>query len=165
MATSSFYKINQFVEDVGKVLHNLATGGDSIMVLLTNTVPNVADNVVDTSVTPCVVKATSNASEIAAGNGYAKGGIALTGQQYIQTSGTGKFYGTKTMWTCITSAMATFRYAVVYNATKGAAATRPLIGWFDYGAGVTLGVGETFTVGNSNDGTDWTSTYPMFTLA
>jgi hypothetical protein len=28
MATSSFYKFNQFTEDVGKALHNLATGGE-----------------------------------------------------------------------------------------------------------------------------------------
>jgi len=165
MATSSFYKFNQFVEDIGKILHSLATGGDQIMILLTNTVPNVGDTVVDTSVTPCVVKAVSNASEIAAGNGYTKGGIQVTSQQYIQTSGTGKFYGVKTTWTCVTAAMATFRYAVVYNNSKGTSATRPVIGWFDYGAGVTLGVGETFIVGNQNDGTDWTSTYPMFTLA
>lgn len=166
MATSTFYKFNQFVEDIGNVLHDLNTGGDAIYILLTNTVPNVADTVVDTSVTPCVVKATSNAAEIAAGNGYVKLGIQVTGQQYIQTSGTGKFYGVKVMWTCITSPMPTFRYAVVYNNSKATSATRPVIGWFDYGAGgVTLGVGETFTVGNSNDGTDWTSTYPMFTLA
>lgn len=165
MATSSFYKFNQFVQDIGNVLHNLVSGQDGIYILLTNTVPNVADTVVDTSVTPCVVKSTSNASEIAAGNGYTKGGIQVTSQQYIQTSGTARFYGVKVTWTCVTANMATFRYAVVYNNTKGTSATRPVIGWFDYGGTVTLTPGETFTVGNSNDGTDWTSTYPMFTLA
>lgn len=166
MATSTFYKFNQFVEDIGKVLHNLATGGDQIYILLTNTAPNVADTIVDESGGTCVVKSTSNAAEIAAGNGYTKLGLQVTGQQFIQTSGTAKFYGVKVLWTCVTSPMPTFRYAVVYNHTKGAAASRPIIGWYDYGVGgVTLGVGETFAVGNSNDGTDWTSTYPMFTLA
>jgi hypothetical protein len=165
MPTSSFYKVNQFVEDVGKVLHNLASGGDAIMILLTNTVPNVGDTVVDTSVTPCVVKAVSNAVEIAAGNGYTKKGLQITAQQFIQTTGTAKFYGARPLWTCVTAPMPTFRYAVVYNDTKGTSATRPLIGWFDYGAGITPGVGETFAAGNSNDGTDWTSTYPTFTLA
>jgi hypothetical protein len=164
MATSSFYKFNQFVQDIGNILHNLPTGQDQIYILLTNTVPNAADTVVDTSVTPCVVKSTSNASEIAAGNGYTKLGIQVTGQQYIQTSGVAKFYSAVALWTCVTAAMAPFRYAVVYNNSKGAAASRPVIGWFDYGSAITLGVGETFTVGNSNDGTAWTSTYPMFTL-
>jgi hypothetical protein len=164
MASSTYYKFNQFVEDIGKILHNLATGGDSIMVLLTNTVPNAADTVVDTTTTPCTVKATSNAAEIAAASGYAKGGVALTGQQYIQTSGTAKFYGSVATWTAGAS-VGPFRYAVVYNNTKGTTATRPVIGWFDYGSAVTLGIGETFTIGNSNDGTAWTSDYPMFTLA
>lgn len=164
MATSSFYKFNQFVEDIGKVLHNLATGGDSIMILLTNTVPNVGDTVVDTTTGTCTVKSVSNAAEIAAASGYTKGGSQVTGQQYIQTSGTGKFYGVKVHWVAGAS-IGPFRYAVVYNNSKGTTSTRPVIGWFDYGVAVTLGVGETFDVGNSNDGTDWTSTYPMFTLA
>jgi len=164
MATSSFYKFNQFVQDIGNVLHNLVSGQDGIYILLTNTVPNAADTVVDTSVTPCVVKSTSNASEIAAGNGYTKGGAQVTSQQYIQTSGTARFYGVKVTWTA-SGAVGPFRYAVVYNNSKGTSATRPVIGWFDYGSAISLSNGETFTIGNSNDGTDWTSTYPMFTLA
>ncbi len=164
MATSSFYKFNQFVEDIGKILHNLATGGDQIYILLTNVQPVATDTYVDETATPCQLKPSNNA-EIAAGNGYTKLGAQVTGQQYIQTSGTAKFYGVKVVWTCVTANMATFRYAVVYNHTKGTTTTRPVIGWFDYGGGVTLTPGETFTVGNSNDGTDWTSTYPMFTLA
>ncbi len=164
MPTSSFYKFNQFVEDIGKVLHNLATGGDSIMILLTNTLPQAGDTVVDTTTTPCTVKAASNAQEIAAASGYVKGGAQVTSQQYIQTSGTGKFYGVKVTWTA-GAAIGPFRYAVVYNNSKGTTSTRPVIGWYDYGQSISLGVGEQFTVGNQNDGTDWTATYPMFTLA
>jgi hypothetical protein len=164
MAISSMYKFNQFVEDVGKILHNLATGGDTIMILLTNTLPNAADTIVDTTTGTCTVKATSNAAEIAAGNGYTKKGLQVTAQQFIQSAGVAKFYGVKTVWTGVTGVMATFRYAVVYNDSKGTTSTRPVIGWFDYGASIAPGVGETFTVGNQNDGTDWTSTWPMFTL-
>jgi len=164
MATSSFYKFNQFIQDIGTALHNLTTGGDTIMCLLTNTVPNAADTVVDTTTTPCTVKSTSNATEVAAASGYVKTGVAVTGQQYIQTSGTAKFYCSTATWTAGAS-IGPFRYAVFYNISKGTTATRPVIGWFDYGSAVTLGVGETFTVGNSNDGTAWTATYPMFTLA
>lgn len=162
MPTSSFYKFNQFVEDLGNVLHNFDT--DSIKCLLTNTVPNVADNVVDTVSTPCIVKATSNAVEVAAASGYTKGGNAVATPIWAQTSGTAKFYGVKVTWTAGAS-IGPFQYAVLYNDTKGTTATRPVIGWFNYGTPVTLGVGETFTVGNSNDGTDWTSTYPILTIA
>ena len=164
MASSTFYKFNQFVEDLGKILHNLATGGDALMILLTNTVPNAVDTIVDTTTGTCTVKATSNAAEIAAASGYAKGGSQVTSQQYIQTSGTAKLYGVKVVFTAGAS-IGPFRYAVLYNNSKGTTSTRPVIGWFDYGSAVTLGIGETFTVGNSNDGTDWTSTYPILTVA
>jgi hypothetical protein len=70
----------------------------------------------------------------------------------------------KVTWTAGAS-IGPFRYAVIYNNSTGAAASRPVIGYYDYGSAVTLGVGETFTIGNSNDGTDWTSTYPILTVA
>jgi len=162
MASSSFYKFNQFVEDLGNALHNFDT--DSIMCLLTNTVPNVADTVVDTTTGTCTVKATSNAAEIAAASGYTKGGSAIATPIWAQASGTAKFYGVKVVFTAGAS-IGPFQYAVFYNNSKGTTSTRPVIGWFNYGSPVTLGVGETFTVGNSNDGTDWTATYPILTVA
>jgi len=162
MATSTFYKFNQFVEDLGSKVHNLDT--DELKILLTNTAPNAADINVDTVESPCIVEATSNAVEVAAGNGYTKGGEIVSTNVYAETSGVGKLYGVKVTFTA-TGAIPTFRYAVLYNNTAGAAATRPVIGWWDYGAGgVTLGAGETFTVGNSNDGTDWTTSYPILTV-
>lgn len=162
MASSSFYKFNQFVEDLGNALHNFDT--DAIKCLLTNTVPNAADTVVDTTTGTCTVKATSNAAEIAAASGYAKGGPTITTPIWAQTSGTARFYGVKIVVTAGAS-IGPFQYAVLYNDSKGTTATRPVIGWFNYGAAVTLGIGETFTIGNSNDGTDWTVTYPILTVA
>lgn len=161
MASSSYYKFNCAVEDVGKAIHDFVN--DAFLVLLTNTSPNVADTIVDTSVTPCVVKSTSNAVEVAAASGYTKGGAAIGSQTWAQASGTAKFYGAKVSWTAGAS-IGPFRYAVVYNNSKGTSATRPALCWFDYGSSVTLGIGEGFSVGNSNDGTDWTSTYPVFSL-
>ncbi len=162
MASSSFYKFNQFVEDLGNALHNFDT--DSIKILLTNTLPVAGDTHVDTTTTPCEVHPTSGAVEVAAASGYTKGGNAIATPIWAQTSGTAKFYGVKVTWTAGAS-IGPFRYAVIYNDSKGTTATRPVIGWFDYGSGITLGVGETFTVGNSNDGTDWTVTYPILTVA
>lgn len=162
MASSSFYKFNQFVENLGNKLHDF--DADEIKILLTNTAPNAADTVVDTTGGVCIVKSTSNANEIAAASGYAKGGQAIASPVWAQTSGTAKFYGTKVTFTAGAS-IGPFRYAVMYNNSTGTTSTRPVIGYFDYGSGVTLGVGETFTIGNSNDGTDWTSTYPILTIA
>jgi hypothetical protein len=150
------------VENLGNKLHDF--DADSIKILLTNTAPNVADTIVDTVSTPCIVKSTSNATEVAAASGYTKGGAAVASPVWAQTSGTAKFYGVKVTWTAGAS-IGPFRYAVIYNNSTGAAASRPVIGYYDYGSAVTLGVGETFTIGNSNDGTDWTSTYPILTVA
>lgn len=164
MASSSFYKFNCFVEDIGKELHLLGT--DSLKILLTNTAPNAADTHVDTTTTPCEVHPTSGAVELAAGNNYTKGGNTVATPTYAQTSGTAKLYGVKVTFSCTTAPWSTFRYAVLYNDAGGTTATRPVIGYWDYGVGgVTLGVGETFIVGNSNDGTDWTATYPILTVA
>jgi hypothetical protein len=162
MTTSSFNKFNTFVQDIGSILHSL--GADSIQVLLTNTAPNAADTVVDTTTGTCTVKSTSNAAEIAAASGYAKGGPSLASVTWAQVAGTAKLYAAA----ILISAGATigpFRYAVLYNNSRGTTATRPVIGWFDYGSVVTLNSGDTFTLGNSNDGTAWTATYPILTLA
>lgn len=138
----AFNKFQTFVGDLGLKVHQLDT--DNLFVLLTNTSPNAADNVVDTSVTPCVVKATSNGSEIAAGNGYVKKGKDVTGT-YSQAAGVGTLGGTDMVWTAAGGTIGPFRYAVLFNDTGGAAATRPVIGWWDYGSPITLNDGETLT--------------------
>lgn len=140
-----FNKFYQFPEDLAKKVHNLNV--DTVKILLTNTAPNVADTVVDTTTTPCTIKATSNAVETAAGNGYLKGGNTAAFSSGAQTSGVYKLVlSDPATWTANPSAMAPFRYAVMYNDTAGTTATRPLIGFWDYGSTVTPAVGETFTV-------------------
>lgn len=54
----AFNKFNTFVENEAEKVHNL--GSDTLMLLLTNTIPNAADTVVETSVSPATIKATSN---------------------------------------------------------------------------------------------------------
>jgi hypothetical protein len=157
----AFSKFNSFVGDLGLKALNLNT--DTLFILLTNTAPVAGDTIVDTSVTPCVVKSTSNAAEVAAASGYTKKGFQLTGQSFSQSAGVAKLYAAKALWTAGAS-IGPFRYAVLFDDTAGAAASRPVIGFWDYGSSVTLGIGDTFQVGNSNDGTDWTSTYPILTV-
>lgn len=140
---ASFNKFNQFVEDVGKGVHNLATG--SLKVMLTLTAPT-ASNAVKADLT-----------EIAAGNGYTAGGTAAASPAYTQTSGTAKLTATDVVFTASGGAIANFRYAVLYNDTPTSPAD-PLIGYWDYGSTVTLASGETFTV-------DFDGTNGILTLA
>lgn len=151
---ATFNKVNIFVEDLANGVHNFSS--NTLKIGLTNTSPNAADVDVNTSLSPDRIISTSNADEIAAGNGYTEGGEALTLTTNSQSGGTYTLAANQVVWTCVTAAMATFRYVYLYNSSAGAAATRPLISWWDYGVGgVTLNVGETFTVkfNNANPGT------------
>lgn len=154
---ATYQKFNQFVEDIANGVHNFSS--NTLKLALTNTSPNAADTDVDTTFSPDKIVATSNAIEIASGNGYTENGESLTITTNSQAGGTYTLAANQVVWTCVTAAMATFRYVYLYNITAGAAATRPVIAWWDYGVGgVTLNVGETFTAkfNNANPGTIFT---------
>jgi hypothetical protein len=153
-----YNKFQVFAEEVCEKVHNL--GSDALKLGLTNVSPNVADTHLDTALSPDVLESTSNATEIAAGNGYTEGGEAVTVTTSSQVAGTYTLAANQVVWTAVTGSMATFRYVYLYNNTGGAAATRPIIAWWDYASGVTLAVGETFTVkfNNANPGTIFTLT-------
>lgn len=127
---ASFNKFNQFVEDVAEKVHNL--GADTLKVMLTLTAL-VATNSVKADLT-----------EIAAGNGYTAGGTATTITSSAQTSGTYKLVITDVVFTASGGSIADFRYIVLYNDTPTAPAD-PLIGYYDYGATVTVTNGNSFT--------------------
>jgi len=134
---ASFVKYNQFVEDLAHGVHDLKTGTSHVLkVLLSNTAPNVSTHAVRADTT-----------ELSTANGYTSGGISVGTLTGAQASGTFKVSGgTDPVWTASGGSMATFRYAILYNDTPTSPAD-PLIGYWDYGAGgVTLAVGETFTV-------------------
>jgi hypothetical protein len=126
---ASFNKFNAFVADVANKVHNL--GADTLKIMLTNTAP-AATNAIKTDIT-----------EIAAGNGYAAGGAAVTVTSSTQSSGTYKLIGNNVTFTASGGTIATFRYAVIYNST---AASGNLIGWWDYGTSVSVTNGNAFQV-------------------
>jgi hypothetical protein len=132
----AFNKFNQFVEDLGRKVHNL--NDDTLKILLTNTAP-AATNATKTDIT-----------EIAAGNGYTAGGVALTGVAYAQAAGVGKLAATDPVITASGGAIGPFRYAVLYNDTPTSPAD-PLIGWWDRGASLTLQDGESWTLDMSDN--------------
>lgn len=125
----AFNKFNSFVEAVAEKVHNL--GSDTLKIMLTNSAP-VASNTVK-----------ANLTDISAGNGYTAGGSAVTISSSSQTSGTYSLVGTDLVFTASGGAIATFRYAVLYNDT---ATNDELVGWWDYTSSIAPGAGETFTV-------------------
>jgi hypothetical protein len=126
-----FNKFNQFVEDLAKKVHNL--DADTLKIMLTLTAPVAANSV------------KADLTEISAGNGYSAGGTTLTTVDAEQTTGTLKLTADDVVFTASGGAIANFRYAVLYNDTPTSPAD-PLIGFWDYGATVTLNTGETLTV-------------------
>lgn len=120
----AFNKFNQFVEDLGKKVHNLDT--DSLKVYLTNATPDAAADAVK-----------ADLAEISAGSGYSAGGVALASQDFEQTSGNAGLSSTDLTITASGGTIGPFRYAVLYNDTPTSPAD-PLIGWWDYGSSISL---------------------------
>ena len=153
---AAYQKFNQFVQDICSKVHNL--GSDSLNLLLTNTAPNAADIKVNESVSPDQIQSTSNANEIAAGNGYVQNGQTITVTTSSQSAGTYTLAANQVVWTASGGSIGPFRYVVLYNHTALTNATRPVIAWWDYGSSISLNNGETFTVqfNSSNPGTIFT---------
>lgn len=121
---ATFNKFNSFVEALAEKVHNL--GSDQLMVALTNTLP------VNTNTQ------LSNITEIAYTN---LGSRVITTSSSVQTSGTYKLT-LAYLSIAATGPVATFRYIVIYNNT---ATNKELIGWYDYGSGVTMANGDFIT--------------------
>lgn len=127
---ATFNKFEAFSEHLAEQVHKLDT--HTLRVYLSNTAPNAATHAVK-----------ADLAEISGGNGYTAGG-ADTQNNTSRSGGTTSITGVDIVWTA-TGSVGPFRYAVLYNDDPTSPAD-PLIGWWDYGSGVTLANGETFTV-------------------
>ena len=114
---ASFNKINQFVEDLAKKVHNL--NSDTLKVMLTNTAPNASTNAIKADIT-----------EISAGNGYTAGGITLTSVALTQTAGVVKFTSAAAVWTASGGSIPAWRYAVVRAVGTLNGKVDPIVGYF-----------------------------------
>lgn len=130
---ATYVKFNDFVEQLGKGVHQLHAAGHTLKVALTNTAPNASTNTVFADIT-----------EISAGNGYTAGGEDIA-NDYTESSGTGTLTATDVVFTASGGSIGPFRYAVIYNDTPTSPAD-PLICYYDYGSSITLADTETFTV-------------------
>jgi hypothetical protein len=121
-----FNKFNPFVEAVAEKVHNL--GSDQLTLALTNTLPTSANSVL------------ADITQITYTNLSTRN---LTTSASSQTAGLYKLVVNDITLTSTGGSTGPFRYLVVYNST---AAGGPLIGWYDYGAALTLNSGESLAV-------------------
>ena len=124
-------KFNSFVEYLAEKVFNLET--DTLRIALTNAPPAASNTVL------------ADITQIATGERRAAGGAQATVASSGQASGTYKLVLDDVTFTASGGAIGPFRYAVLYDDTPTSPAD-PLIGWYDYGAGLTLTNGNSFTV-------------------
>lgn len=129
---ATFNKIQDFVEQLNKGVHQLHAAGHTLKAMLTNTAP-VATNTVKADLT-----------EISAGNGYTAGGEDIQ-NDLSETGGTASVTAVDVVWTASGGTIGPFRYVAIYNDTPTSPAD-PLVCWYDYGSSITLQDGETFTL-------------------
>ena len=134
---ATYNKIQQFVEDLCKGVHNFTSDATSTLTvaLTTNANAPVATNSV-----------LANLTEIAYTNLSTR---VITGVTAEHTTGTVHLTATDLVLTA-SGAVATFRWVAIYNDDPTSPAD-PLVCYFDYGSDVTLASGETFTLDFATD--------------
>lgn len=130
---AAFVKFYKFGLNLGKKVFNLHS--DTLRVALTNTAPTPST---DNGFLPGSLHPPP-----AATNGYTSGGNTPTNSGYTQTAGVSSLVLVDTLFTASGGDLGPFRYAILYDDT---AASDELIGYWDYGASITLADGETFLV-------------------
>jgi hypothetical protein len=134
MATYNGFEV--FSENLANGVHNLNT--DLCKVYLSNVAPNAATHAVKADV-----------AEFTGGTGYTAGGEDMTNTT-SRAGATTTVNVVDVTWTASAGDWAEFRYVVAYNDTP-TSPVDPLVSWWDYGAGLTLNNGETFTVDFTGD--------------
>lgn len=129
---SAFVKCNDFIEQLGKGVHQLHAAGHTLKVYLSNEAPLATDTV------------KADIAEILAGNGYTAGGADIQNDA-SESGGTLSVTAVDVVFTAAGGTIGPFRYAVIYNDTPTIPAD-PLIAHYDYGSAITLQDSETFTV-------------------
>ena len=120
----AFVKHNAFAANIGNGIYNL--NSDTIKVALTDA-SNAAVDVYG-----------SITGELSTANGYTAGGAAFTSTGYTQSGGTATLAATGPTITA-TGTVGPFRYAYAYDST---AASKNVIGHWDYGSEITLNNGD-----------------------
>jgi len=138
---ASFNKINDFVENA---VEGMNLDSDTLIVALSNTAPASETNDPTTDTNGVL----ANVTEISYTNLSSR---TLANVTSSQTSGTYKLSADDLTLTASGGAVAEFRYIYIYNDTVTSPAD-PLIGYYDYGSGLTLNDGDTFTIDIGTNG-------------
>ena len=137
---ASFTKVNDFVKNMANAMD---LDSDTLKVALSNTDPTSG-----TDVTGDGNGVLANISEISYTNLSTR---TLANVTSTQTSGTYKLSADDLVLTASGGSVAAFRYVVIYNDTPTSPAD-PVIGYYDYGASLTLNDGDTFTIDIGSNG-------------
>jgi hypothetical protein len=129
---AAYNKFNLFTQDVCRAIHKFNTGAATYSVMLSNTAPAATNH----------LYGDISATELAAGGGYAVGGIT-SAMSDSSAAGTEKVTATNVTWTGSGAGMGPLRYVVVYQSGD---VNKELVCWFDYGSSISLAAGDTFTV-------------------
>lgn len=131
-----FNKLNGFVEHLSEGVHNL--GSDQLVLALSNTAP-ASETVPPTQSTAnCVL---GNVTEVNYNDCSTRNVTTITSEQ---SSGTYRLV-LQDITLSSTGTVGPFRYIYLYNDTP-TSPVDPLIGYFDYGAALTLNNGESLTI-------------------
>lgn len=129
---ATYNKFQDFVEQLGKGVHQLHAAGHLLAVYLSNAAPSASLDAVK-----------ADLAEITTGNGYT--GPQDIANDYTETGGTGTMTGVDVTVTASGGTVGPFQYVILMNDTPTSPAD-PLIGWWDRGSALTLNSGESFTV-------------------
>ena len=131
MAKGDFLFFNDFVDDIGKGLHNLDTGTFKMALVTNATVPTV------TTADPTwgAGGTTNFATNEVSGTNYAAGGIDIT-STFSTTAAVGTFDGTTNpAWTQHAAGPTDIRWGIIYN---DSAANKDAVGFVDMGGGADI---------------------------
>ena len=129
-----FNKLNGFVEHLSEGVHNL--GSDQLKLALSNVAPTAETSPPTQSTANCVL---ANVTQITY-TGLCTTDVTTTSS--AQTAGTYRLV-LADLTLSATATVGPFRYIYLYNDTSP---IDPLIGYFDYGANLTLSNGESLTI-------------------
>lgn len=125
---ASFNKFQPFVEALAEKVHNLGSDQIAVALCAAANAPVAANGVLaDLTQISYTNLSSRNVTTVSSSQ---TGGVYRLILQDLTLSASG-------------GAVETFRYVVLYNDT---AASDNLIGWYDNGANLTLGVGESLTI-------------------
>jgi hypothetical protein len=130
---ATFVKFQDAVEQILTGKHDFTASGHVLKIYLANAAPDVALDAVK-----------GDLAEITAEFGYSAGGCDVQ-NTLSEVTGTVTIASTDCVFTASGGSFGPFRYAVLYNSTQ-TTPLYPLIGYWDYGSGISVTDGNTFTI-------------------